>query len=65
MKTFGEHVAEALKSGVDRRELAEAFEASLGTVDRWAAGTSTPAPRTRGEIVRWCEVRAAEKRSEP
>lgn len=59
MKTFGEHVAEALRAGVDRIELAEAFEAAPATVDHWAAGTAAPSPRVRGEIVRWCEVRVA------
>ena len=58
MKTFAEHVAEALRSGIDRRELADAFEAAPATVDRWANGSAVPTPRLRGEIVRWCEVRA-------
>ena len=49
----------------DRLALAEEFEVSLNTVERWAIGVSAPHPAIASRVERWCAARLSEEEPRP
>lgn len=42
-----------------RRECAGEFEVAVSTIDRWAAGRTTPHPRLQKQVITWVKKRLA------